>query len=133
MMTAPVHSPPARQPWTRADLTVLGGLTAVAAAAIALGFAGMTRIQPVAGLALILALGYCFSSARRAIDYRTVGWGLGLQFLFALIVLKTTVGQQVFQALGGVITKLLNFTYVGSSFVFGPLGNPDVWPKIMTS
>jgi len=122
-----------RQAVTRADLMVLGGLAAIAAAAIGLGFAGATRIQPVAGLALILALAYCLSSARRAIDYRTVGWGLGLQFLFALIVLKTAIGRQVFQSLGGVITKLLNFTYVGSSFVFGPLGNPDVWPKIMTN
>ena len=122
-----------RQPFTRADLVVLGALAAVAAVAIGLGFAGASRIQPIAGLAVILALAYCFSSARRAIDYRTVGWGLGLQFLFALIVLKTTAGQEVFQALGGVITRLLNFTYVGSSFVFGPLGNPDVWPKIMTN
>jgi CNT family concentrative nucleoside transporter len=122
-----------RQAVTRADFMVLGGLAAVAAAAIGLGFAGATRVQPVAGLALILALAYCLSSGRRAIDYRTVGWGLGLQFLFALIVLKTAIGQQVFRTLGGVITKLLNFTYVGSSFVFGPLGNPDVWPKIMTN
>ena len=122
-----------RQPVTRADFMVLGALAAVALAAIGLGFAGATRIQPIAGLAVILALAYCLSSARRAIDYRTVGWGLSLQFLFALIVLKTAVGQQVFQSLGGVITKLLNFTYVGSSFVFGPLGNPDVWPKIMTN
>jgi CNT family concentrative nucleoside transporter len=121
------------QPVTRADFMVLGGLAAIGLAAVAAGFAGATRIQPIAGLAVILALAYCLSSARRAIDYRTVGWGLGLQFLFALIVLKTAVGQRVFQALGGVITKLLNFTYVGSSFVFGPLGNPDVWPKIMTS
>ena len=97
-----------------------------------LGFAGASRVQPVAGLALILALAYCLSSARHAIDYRTVAWGLGLQFLFALIVLKTDVGRAVFQTAGGVITKLLNFAYVGSSFVFGPLGNPDVWPRIMT-
>src|SRR3954463_15559568 len=106
-----------RQPFTRGDLVVLGGLAAIAAVAIGLGFAGATRIQPVAGLALILALAYCLSSARRGIDYRTVGWGLALQFLFALIVLKTAIGRQVFQSLGGVITKLLNFTYVGSSFV----------------
>ena len=30
------------------------------------------------------------------------------------------------------MTRLLNFTYVASSFVFGPLGEPEVWPKIMT-
>jgi CNT family concentrative nucleoside transporter len=124
--------PRARQSWTQQDVVILGGLAAVAAIGIALGFAGATRIQAVAGLALILALADCLSSARRAIDYRTVAWGLGLQFLFALIVLKTEVGRAVFQTLGGVITKILDFAFVGSSFVFGPLGNPAVWPKIVT-
>jgi len=122
-----------RQPWTNADLTVLGGLALMAAVAIGLGAAGVTRIQPVAGLAVILALAYCLSSARRSIDYRTVGWGLALQFVFALIVLKTDAGRLVFQTLGGYITKLLNFTYVGSAFVFGPLGDPKVWPRAMTN
>ena len=120
-----------RQPWTTADLTMLGGLALVGAVAIGLGTAGVTRIQPVAGLAVILALAYCLSSARRSIDYRTVGWGLALQFVFALIVLKTNVGRLVFQTLGYYITKLLNFTYVGSAFVFGPLGDPKVWPQAM--
>ena len=124
--------PRAPQRWTQQDVVVLGGLAAIAAISIALGFAGATRIQPIAGLALILALAYCLSSARRAIDYRTVAWGLGLQFVFALIVLKTDVGRAVFQYLGGVITKILDFAFVGSSFVFGPLGNPAVWPKIVT-
>jgi CNT family concentrative nucleoside transporter len=127
------HPQLGRQPWEKRDLTVLGGLVLVAAAAIGLGFAGATRIQPVAGLAVILALAYILSAARRAIDYRTVAWGLGLQFAFALIVLKTSVGRAVFQTAGGLITRLLNFTYVGSSFVFGPLGDPSVWPKIMTN
>ena len=121
-----------RQEWARQDLLILGGLAGIAAVAIALGFAGATRIQPVAGLALILALAYCLSSARRHIDYRNVAWGLGLQFVFALIVLKTEIGRTVFQSLGGVITKILDFAFVGSSFVFGPLGNPAVWPKIVT-
>jgi CNT family concentrative nucleoside transporter len=125
--------PPARQPWTSTDLIVLGGLALVAAAAIGLGTAGVTRVQPVAGLALVLALAYCLSSARWAIDYRTVAWGLALQFLFAVIVLKTGAGRQAFQAAGAVITQILNFAFVGSSFVFGPLGNPDAWPRIMTA
>ena len=54
---------------------VLGGLAAIAAVGIALGFAGATRVQPVAGLALILALAYCLSSARRVdrLSHRGVG------------------------------------------------------------
>ena len=122
-----------RQRWTSHDLLVLGSLSAVAAVAIAIGALGVSRVQPVAGLALLLALAYCLSSARRAIDYRTVAWGLTLQFLFALIVLKTGAGRAAFQAAGTAITRLLNFAFVGSSFVFGPLGNPDVWPRIMTN
>src|SRR5262245_54923686 len=129
---AHVPATPAGQSWTQQDLTILAGLAVVAAVGIAIGFAGATRVQSIAGLALILALAYCLSAARRAIDYRTVAWGLGLQFVFALIVLKTQVGRTVFQALGGVITNILNFAFVGSSFVFGPLGNPAVWPKIVT-
>ena len=73
------------------------------------------------------------SSARRSIDYRTVAWGLGLQFVFALIVLKTDVGRAVFQSVGTVITRVLNFSFIGSDFVFGPLGNPDVWRRVITT
>jgi CNT family concentrative nucleoside transporter len=122
-----------RQPWTGQDAVVLGSLSAVAAIGAVLGFLGASRLQPVGGLALLLALAYCLSSARRAIDYRTVAWGLALQFLFAIVVLKTEAGRAAFQVAGAAITRLLNFAFVGSSFVFGPLGNPDVWPRIMSN
>jgi CNT family concentrative nucleoside transporter len=60
-----------------------------------------------------------------------MAWGFGLQFLFALIVLKTSVGQTVFEVLGEKIRGLLAFAAVGSSFVFGPIGNQPVWAQIM--
>jgi CNT family concentrative nucleoside transporter len=123
----------ARQAWTQQDLLILGGLAAIAAVGIALGFAGASRIQPVAGLALILALAYCLSSARRAIDYRTVAWGLGLQFLFAIIVLKNPYGREAFESAGSVITRILGYSVAGSSLVFGPLGEPAVWQRIVTT
>ena len=70
------------------------GSPASASSRSLLGIAGLPRLQPLVGLALILAIAYCLLVGRRAIDWRTVGWGLGLQFVFALIVLKTTVGQR---------------------------------------
>ena len=79
-----------------------------------------------------MTIAYCFSINRRAIDLRTVGWGLTLQIVFALIVLKTTYGKVVFQALASVVNRLLDFAFVGSAFVFGPLGDKNVWPQIMT-
>ena len=122
-----------REPWTRRDFLVLGTLIGVGVVAVAIGFAGASRVQPIAGLALLLGLGYCLSSARRAIDYRTLAWGLTLQFIFALIVLKTEAGRATFQTLGGVINRVLDFAFVGSSFVFGPLGSKEVWPRIMVA
>ena len=76
---------------------------------------------------------YALSTNRRAIDRRTVAWGLSLQVIFALIVLKTSIGRQIFQTLGGVVNRILDFAFVGSSFVFGPLGDKVVWPRIMTT
>jgi CNT family concentrative nucleoside transporter len=132
-VTGTVPAPRPQQQWTRQDLLILAGLAALGVASIALGFAGASRIQPIAGLALILALAYCLSSARRAIDYRTVAWGLGLQFLFALIVLKTPYGRAAVEAAGNVITRLLGFSVEGSKLVFGPLGEPAVWQRIVTT
>jgi CNT family concentrative nucleoside transporter len=89
--------------------------------------------QPVFGAMVILGIAYACSTNRRAINWTTVAWGIGLQVTFAIIVLKTTVGQQVFSTLGDGITKLLGFAGVGAAFVFGPLGDGTVWGKVMTS
>lgn len=116
------------------DMWLMGGAVLLALAAIlAAGPGGMPRAQPLAGMMLILGIAYGLSTDRRAIDLRTVAWGLSLQVIFALLVLKTTTGQQVFQTLGEGINRLLGFAGVGSAFVFGPLGDRDAWPRIMTA
>jgi len=125
---------PVRQPYDARDFTVIGAAAAAAAVcALAANLLHLPRLQPLTGLIAIMAIAYCFSTNRRAIDRRTVAWGLGLQILFALIVLKTAIGQQVFKSLAAVINRLLDFAFVGSSFVFGPLGSKEVWPRIMTT
>ena len=48
-------------------------------------------------------------------------WGLLLQFLLGLVILRWEVGQQVFQCLGDKITTFLGYTEDGSSFVYGYL------------
>jgi CNT family concentrative nucleoside transporter len=92
----------------------------------------LAMLQPVFGAAVILGIAVAFSTNRRAINWTTVAWGLGLQVLFAVLVLKTTVGQRVFTTLGDLITRLLAFAGVGAAFVFGPLGNGTVWGRVMT-
>src|SRR3954462_13889566 len=89
-------------------------------------------IQPIFGAAVILAIGYAFSTNRRAINWTTVAWGAGLQVVFAVLVLKPLVGQRVFPTLGAGINRLLGFAGVGAAFVFGPLGNSTIWGRAMT-
>ena len=91
----------------------------------------LTRLQPLVGLAGILALAYALSTNRRAINLRTVAWGLGLQILFAVIVVKTPFGIEAFKWLGAKITRLLAFSVDGSRFVFGPLGDGKIWEDAM--
>jgi CNT family concentrative nucleoside transporter len=88
--------------------------------------------QPVLGALVILGIGYAFSTNRRAINWTTVAWGLSLQIIFAFIVLKTSIGQVVFETVGRYITKMLGFAGVGAAFVFGPLGDSTVWGRAMT-
>ena len=128
------YQAPKRAPYEGRDFAVIG-IAAAAAGVCALtaNLLHLPRLQPLTGLIVIMAIAYSFSTNRRAIDRRTVAWGLGLQILFALIVLKTEIGQRVFKALASVINHLLDFAFVGSSFVFGPLGSKVVWPKIMTT
>lgn len=122
------------RPWTRHDLLLVGGaLLAALAAAVVAYAAQMPKVQSLVGLLVILSLAYAASTDRQAIDRRTVAWGLGLQMVFALLVLKTTPGQQLFVFLGQGINRLLDFGNVGAAFVFGPLGDKEAWPRIMTA
>ena len=84
----------------------------------------MEKLSGLLGIIAILAIGYLFSSSRKAVKLKTVAWGLGLQFLFALIVLKTAAGQSTFRWIGDKVKRLLSFAGDGSSFVFGELGTP---------
>ncbi len=84
----------------------------------------MGRFTGILGLLTMLALAYAFSTNQRAIRLKTVGWGLGLQFVFAVFVLKIDAGRLVFQWAGDKVTKLLGYAYAGSHFVFGDLANP---------
>ncbi|TAE28275.1 MAG: NupC/NupG family nucleoside CNT transporter [Cytophagales bacterium] len=89
----------------------------------------MERFTGIIGIVLILGIAYAMSNNRKAINYRTVGVGLALQFGFAVFVLKTTIGQQIFQTIGYYVERLLGKASKGAEFVFSPLVKPDVLTK----
>ena len=70
----------------------------------------------------MLLLAWIFSKNRRAIRWRTVYWGLGLQVCFAFLVLRASWGQRAMAAAGAGVEKLLGYAFAGSSMVFGKLG-----------
>jgi len=82
----------------------------------------MGRFTGILGLVIMLALGYAFSTNRKAIRLKTVGWGLGLQIVFAFFVLKVDIGRILFQKAGDAVNQLLAYAFAGSQFVFGDLG-----------
>ena len=84
----------------------------------------MGRFTGILGILTMLGLAYAFSTSRRAIRIKTVAWGLGLQFVFAVFVLKIDAGRLAFQKAGEGVTKLLSYAYAGSHFVFGDLAKP---------
>jgi CNT family concentrative nucleoside transporter len=83
------------------------------------------RYIGVLGLLLILLVAFVFSSNRRQISLRVVVWGLLLQFAFALLVMKTTVGVAVLAWISAVVTEGLNKADAGSNFVFGRLADQE--------
>src|SRR5580693_5881340 len=82
----------------------------------------MGRYTGILGLLTMLGLAYIFSTNRRAIRVKTVAWGLSLQILFAIFVLRVDVGRRMFQVIGDAANEVLSYSFVGSEFVFGPLG-----------
>ena len=82
----------------------------------------MGRFVGVLGLATMMGLAFAFSTNRRAIRLKTILWGLGLQFAFAVVVLRFEPGRIAIQKAGAAIDRMLEYSFAGSSFVFGELG-----------
>jgi CNT family concentrative nucleoside transporter len=70
----------------------------------------------------MLLLAWLFSTNRRAIRWRTVMWGLGMQIVFAFLVLEWTIGQDILGTVSRAITRMLDYSFAGSQMVFGELG-----------
>jgi concentrative nucleoside transporter, CNT family len=79
------------------------------------------RLVSVLGIFVLIGFGFLLSVNRTMIPWRLVLWGLGLQFAFALLILKTPMGEAFFSWINGVIVALLGFTAEGARFLFGNL------------
>ena len=64
---------------------------------------------------------YFFLSSHFQVKWRPVLWGMALQFIFGILILRTKVGFDVFNFLGNLVNRFLLFSHAGASFVFGEL------------
>ena len=78
----------------------------------------MDHYKGILGILTLLVIAFAISNNRNKINFRTIFWGLGLQFIFAVFILKTPIGKPIFSFLDKIITKLISFSDAGSDFLF---------------
>ena len=75
------------------------------------------------GLLVLMSIAFLFSNNKSKVNWKLVVTGIGLQLFFAVIVLLTPWGSKIFDAISDVFVIVINFTYQGTKFVFGDLGD----------
>jgi CNT family concentrative nucleoside transporter len=90
----------------------------------------MEKYTGIIGILLIFTIAFLLSNNRKAINYRLVFSGLGIQVLLALFILKTSIGSNLFAFVGKKIEGLLTLADKGGEFVFGGLIKPDLLKPI---
>ncbi len=77
------------------------------------------RLISLVGLFSMVGIAWLFSKRRDRVPWRVIGWGIGLQLSFGVLVMKTDVGIWLFSLLNDVVIAMLGFTARGTEFVFG--------------
>ena len=78
----------------------------------------MEQYTGILGIIVLLSISFLLSNNRSLIDKNIIFWGLGLQFSFAFIILKTSFGEKLFFYFNIFIVKLISFADAGSDFLF---------------
>jgi CNT family concentrative nucleoside transporter len=87
------------------------------------------RFISALGLVVMLACAWLLSNNRKLFPWRTVIWGMVLQFTFAAFILKTPIGLRLFQGAQVVMDQLNAYAYEGAKMVFGPLADGEILRK----
>lgn len=83
------------------------------------GFTMSSLLRGALGMFVLLFLSYILSQNRKAINWKTIGFGLAAQLLLAIGVLKVPFIQKTFEIVGKMFVKVLEFTQAGSEFLLG--------------
>ncbi len=81
----------------------------------------MNNLISFAGIFILMAFAWALSANRKVVNWRVVGWGVGLQLLFALFIFVVPAGSKVFLVINTLVVKVLDSATVGTKFLFGRL------------
>lgn len=82
------------------------------------GFTLMSLVRGMVGLVAVIGIAWIFSAKRKSVDWRVVGIGLAFQLILALMILYVPFVQGAFEIVGKMFVKVLDFTRIGSEFLF---------------
>ena len=83
-------------------------------------------LRGLIGLAFFCAVAWALSSHRKRFPWRVVVFGVAMQAVLGAVILKTSVGQAVFDSLSGGVQRLISMAEPGTRVVFGPLADREV-------
>jgi CNT family concentrative nucleoside transporter len=87
------------------------------------------KLISLLGWLTMISVAWTISFNRKKFPWRTVVWGVILQFVLAWFVLKTPWGEAFFNFAGKIVGKLRDCATEGTGFVFGPLANSELLGK----
>ena len=96
------------------------------------GFTAQSFLRGVLGMFVLILISYILSANRKAINWRTVGLGLGAQIILAIGVLKVSFVQSFFEWVGGLFIAVLDFTMEGTKFLFASFSTGEIEASLVT-
>jgi concentrative nucleoside transporter, CNT family len=110
-------------PWSW-RVAIAAGILGIAVGAFLLREIIGPRGQALAGIFCFFGLVAVFSANLRAVNWRTIGWGIALQVVLAVLVLKVPLVHSALNVVKSVVNQFMDFSDKGSEFVFGNLAHP---------
>ena len=96
------------------------------------GFTVNSLFRGLLGMFVLVLISYLLSANRKAINWRTVGFGLGAQIILAIGVLKVSFVQTFFEWVGSLFIAVLDFTMEGTKFLFAAFSTGEIEAPLVT-
>ena len=96
------------------------------------GFTVHSLLRGLLGMFVLVLISYLLSANRKAINWRTVGFGLGAQIVLAIGVLKVAFVQSFFEWVGSLFIAVLDFTMEGTKFLFASFSTGEIETPLVT-